>query len=390
MERQVLAVLLGAAATVLLALSPVDARVVTVSSSSGLSSALANAAAGDEISLADGKTFSGSFSLRKSGTSSAPIVITGERALSAKFTGTLTIAASNVILTNVVVQGGGLVISGDNIEIARNKFMKSSANGKMINVLKSTGGVKIHHNDFQAFTGTKSGSIYAISLSIEGSQGDAARSVEIYRNYFHDFPSKPDNYSALSIAGIGVGDTPADSVQRVSSYVHHNLFVNMGDAEGMSIKSRGNRFEYNTLVGGKTQIRVRQGGDNTIVANWCENIRDVSIGGGGNVLRWNKFVGSTQAYRLWAGEEPAGSTKGNGIVQAKNTVMIGNTGKLIVGDYFSSRSRQTIKAAGTVVKGHTGSIEKKRTEPFTPVSSAGERALTPVKLTTAQVGPAAP
>ena len=55
------------------------ARIVPVSNTSQLTSALANAQPGDEIRMADG-TYAGHFTISRSGTTSAPIVLTGSRA----------------------------------------------------------------------------------------------------------------------------------------------------------------------------------------------------------------------------------------------------------------------------------------------------------------------
>src|SRR6266545_1431736 len=54
-------------------------RVVNVSTTAQLTAALQNAAPGDEIRMADG-TYAGHFTITRSGTTSAPIVLTGSRA----------------------------------------------------------------------------------------------------------------------------------------------------------------------------------------------------------------------------------------------------------------------------------------------------------------------
>ena len=81
-------------------------RLVSVSSASALASALSNAQAGDLIKLADG-TYGGSFTLGKSGSSSAPIVVCGSS--NAVLSGTSGVTSATVLIVsgahNVTLDG---------------------------------------------------------------------------------------------------------------------------------------------------------------------------------------------------------------------------------------------------------------------------------------------
>ncbi|HEY2510425.1 MAG TPA: polysaccharide lyase 6 family protein [Polyangiaceae bacterium] len=237
-------------------------RVVNVSSTSTLNTAISAAAAGDCITLADGDyAFN---TVGSKGTAANPIVIR------AKNLGKATVSTKNLALSGaayVVVQGllytsseGVSLANCDHCRLTRNTFhINETGPISWIQTSGSKGGHnRIDHNELGPKT--HEGNL----IGLYGSGQTILPYTQIDHNYFHDVGPVVGNGWETIRAGLS-------GLSHSSGYVtiEYNLFQNtQGDPEVISTKSCDDVVRYNTLRECKGQISIRIGSRNSVYGNY--------------------------------------------------------------------------------------------------------------------------
>src|SRR5690242_6673002 len=239
-----------------------SAKVTTVSSLSALQSAVASAAPGDTVQLADG-SYSGTVKLSKSGAAGKPVTVQAEHVGKATVSGTgftWGSGVSYVTLAGFVFKGssGMSVPVGDTHDrISRNVFQLASGVGNWLTVAGDD--TEVDHNTFQHKT--TAGVFF--QLSGPGSSGIAQR-VWVHHNYFFDHEFKGDNGGESIRFGLS-------GRQHASAHgiIEDNLFEHAdGDSEAISVKSSDNIVRYNTLRDTRGTISLRHGWGTTVEGNY--------------------------------------------------------------------------------------------------------------------------
>ncbi|OXM85788.1 lyase [Paenibacillus rigui] len=245
--------------------------VVPVSTSSQLSSALSNAAAGTTIVLANGTyTQSTPFIITgKQGTSAAPITIKAANQGQAIISGGAAIhisSSSYVTIEGLKFTNTGntaILLDGSNhIRVTRNTFALAATGGDLI-WLQVSGSNSHHnqidHNDF----GNKSDTAPLIAYQGDGN-GNVSQYDVIELNYFHDVGPWVANGKETIRLGLS-------SVSLSNGYntIQNNLFENTdGEPEIVSVKSGNNTVRYNTFKTSKGGLTSRHGHSNSFYGNF--------------------------------------------------------------------------------------------------------------------------
>jgi hypothetical protein len=311
------ATLLGAAILVIAAPAAASAdvtplRVITVSSISALQSAADAAAPGDRIELTDGTyTTSGAITLRRSGTSAAPITVTAQHIGGAEIRGSAGFAFAGSDF--VVVQGfrlthsGGTTIPGgsDHVRFTRNTLQLATS---VTNWLTVTGNdAEVDHNIFQ------NKSSMGVFLQVDGpGSNDMAQRTWVHHNYFHNHTFGGANGGESIRLGLSFRQLAS-----AHALIENNLFEHAdGDPETISVKSSDNTVRFNTLLNSRGSIVLRHG-NRTLVEG-------------------NLMLGSTAGIRFYENDHVV-----------INNVIQGGTGQIIAG-------------AGTIADDTNGGTEHAR------------------------------
>jgi poly(beta-D-mannuronate) lyase len=232
-----------------------------VSSMRALSTALAQAAPGDRITVAAGVYATGTVRITRSGTPSEPITIAAASRGAALLTGAAKIefgAVSHVILEGFTFDNGaGLTVppGANAVRITRNTFN----NVRGHNVTISADDSEVDHNAFQNKT---SEGVY-LQVNGPGSSG-MARNVWVHHNHFfnHQFSGENNGESIrFGLSGRQHGDA--------RGIIEYNLFERAdGDSEAIGIKSTNNLVRYNTLLNSRGTISLRHGWGTRVDGNF--------------------------------------------------------------------------------------------------------------------------
>ncbi|HEV2784348.1 MAG TPA: chondroitinase-B domain-containing protein [Actinophytocola sp.] len=338
MRYRTVASLLGAAILTIAAPAAVPAdvtpaRVIVVSSIAQLQSAADQAVAGDRIELVDGTyTTSGSITLRRSGTATAPITVAAQNVGGAEIRGTSGFSFSNADF--VVVEGfrfthsGTITIPGgsEHVRFTRNVVQLSGGT----NWVTVTGNdAEVDHNTFQ------NKSTQGVFLQIAGPGGDdMAQRTWIHHNYFHNHTFDGSNGGESIRLGLSFR-------QLASAFatVEFNLFDHAdGDSEAISVKSSDNVVRFNTLRNTRGSIVLRHGNRNLVEGNlMLGGTAGLRFYDNDHVLINNVIQGGTGQIIAGSGDiadDTTGSTshaRPDRVVVAFNTVVGNRTALLQVG-----------------------------------------------------------
>jgi nitrous oxidase accessory protein NosD len=234
---------------------PKPTRVINVSSSSQLSSALNKAQPGDHVVLTNG-TYSG-FTVSRSGQNGKPIVVRAANKLRAKVSGKITLGGNDVYVVGLDVAKGNVVIKGARDRISSSRLRSP---GSAVHLENSARSAIVDHNeiDSQATPTTTGWNGIRVDVSSPGLDH------RIYRNYLHGAPkwtTGDDN------SGIQLGFAKSRLIKG-NVLVEYNLFMNWhGDAETISVKTSGHTIRFNTGIDIQ-QFVNRMGTNTTWSANW--------------------------------------------------------------------------------------------------------------------------
>ena len=250
------------AALVVVPAPSASAAQVRVTSLPALQSALDKADPGDTIVLADGSYSAGStLSIKRSGTTSAPVTVAAEHTGKATITGSKTFAfasgVSNVVLRGFKFRGGASLsvpAGASHNRLTRNDF-QLTGDGNWVTV--SGDDTVVDRNVFQNRTSQ------GVFLQILGPSGAMAKRVHVHHNYFfnHQFAGANGGESIR----LGLSDRQSYSA---NALIENNLFEKAdGDSEAISVKSSDNVVRYNTIRDSKGYIVLRHGTRSVVEGN---------------------------------------------------------------------------------------------------------------------------
>jgi Chondroitinase B len=242
--------------------APATAATTRVTSLSALQTALDAAKPGDRIELADGSyNATKAISIKKSGTSAAPVTVTAANTGKAEIRGSAGFSfasgVNNVVLTGFTLRHGGSLsvpATGHHLRISRNTLqLTSSGNWLTIN----GNDVEVDHNTFQ------NRSTEGVFLQISGPDDNVAKRTWIHHNYFYNHTFGGDNGGE----SIRLGYSHKQSYS-ANAIVEYNLFEKAnGDSEAISVKSSDNVIRYNTIRDSRGFIVLRHGNRSTVDGN---------------------------------------------------------------------------------------------------------------------------
>jgi len=427
---------------------PTAVRIIHVTNAAQLTAALAGNLAdvttvpagasgplqpGDHLVLADG-TYGGTFTTSRAGdTDAAPIIVKAENLLGARFTGTFNVNHADVWLWGLRFDGQNatgthVVLKGQRARLQRCRFERvdsPDAVGQDTSgaILVSVQGPdnKIYFSEFTDLDGR------CISGKANGST--PMRAPHIYRCHFHDYRQALGNANAREAIQLGQTQIPdGEPVQEtVGGLIEACLFQRWntgGDDENetISIKSSGNTVRGSTFVD-TNLLNIRFGDDNRIESNWFEGVASSEVMGIGvygdrNLLIANHCAGTGPRILVNSGNQSmdvghTGENAGNSYAWnqtqdnpfARDAKVISNECRLRVGNNTDTSDVEPhLPCQRTVVEDHRGTIDTQHDYPGswdTPTAGLAESGTTygatptatapaPIKLTPADVGPAAP
>jgi poly(beta-D-mannuronate) lyase len=278
-----------------------SAATINVNSLSNLTSALASAAPGDRIILADGTyTNPRPTVVTCKGTPRDPIVIAAETVGSVELTGQagfeLRSPASNVVIQGFKFThkaGMNLGAGVNHCRVTRNLF-ELARTAKAAYLTVSGDDNEIDCNAFQ------NKNYEGQMLSIQGPGGSAmAQHTWVHHNYFYHFRSPgANNCSAIQIGLSGRSMASAFSV------VEYNLFVQTaGENEGaICNKSCDNIYRYNTFGQGTTELSLRHGNRCQVYGNFFFRSDGIRFFGKEHMIYNNYFEGCRLAICVGNGD----------------------------------------------------------------------------------------
>lgn len=321
-------------------------RTMHVTTPKGFRLALRNAKAGDHIILDSGLELKGNYELTESGYFGHAIVITtltGDTVLQGK----LSIHASYVRISGLVVDGGSIDIYGHKNRISRSHF-KNGKKSPGIRLLEGASRNRIDHNEFSE--------MQTQGIQLKLAEDDRGQSIEnrIDHNYFHDFTSGKTKVGEA----IEIGDQNKTTDYMTRAGIDHNLFQRINiDDEVMTLKSSGNTVAYNTFESSEGFISNRHGRNNVFRANVFDKItKGLRVHGNRTLVIANLFFNSP--LMAMSGNITQASVKASryGFPASKNSDFICNqvTGADIGVGYGYAGS--TLKARRTRLDNNQGNI----------------------------------
>ncbi len=369
-----------------------SAAQIRVTSLSALQSAMDKANPGDTIVLADGSYSAGSaLSIKRSGTSAAPVTVAAEHTGQATITGSKTFAfasgVSNVVLRGFKFRGSAKLsvpagASGN--RLTRNDFQLTT-DGNWVTV--SGDDTVVDRNVFQNRT------TQGVFLQILGPSGAMAKHVHVHHNYFYNHQFSGSN-GGESIR-LGLSDHQSYTA---NALIENNLFEKAdGDSEAISVKSSDNVVRYNTIRDSKGYIVLRHGNrstvegnvlfdsgirfhgnDHKIVANYVANSGDRAIvfgsgdeaDSGPTSKLHDRPDRVTVAYNTVLGSSSVIDGDG-GDFKPKDCVVADNIVKGTSGTLVTLPSGSTVKYEGNITFGGTAGIPSRSVDPKLVKDAAG-------------------
>ncbi|MCD9899440.1 polysaccharide lyase 6 family protein [Streptomyces sp. MT29] len=240
-----------------------NATIVNVSSSTQLTTAMANAVAGQTIVLANGSYSIGKLNA-KNGTSSAPITIMAAQQGKAIITG-----GQLEVLSSSYVTFSGLkwtnrntlkISSSHHIRLTRNHFRLTESSSLKWIIIQGAGSHRnrIDHNLFEEKH--QLGNF----ITIDGSSTQQSQYDQIDYNHFRNIGPRATN----EMEAIRVGWSAISKSDGFTT-VENNLFENCdGDPEIVSVKSNANTVRYNTFRTSQGSVSLRHGNRSQVHGNF--------------------------------------------------------------------------------------------------------------------------
>lgn len=314
--------------------------------SSELQQALNSATCGCTIQLQP-DTYAATYTYRGTCSPATPLGLEATQPLDANLTGRLNIEGNGLVISGIKVSNGGKIyVNGDNNRITRSSFLGSTPRGAI--EIKGARNNEIDHNDF-------SGSRFIYLGFFVYKTADEVFNTLIHHNYF----TGSGEGTGLYIGGYAAElhrDFMLAHANNLAT-VEYNVFENVRMSKTIHIKSNRNTVRFNYFKHA-APADVRQGQYNIIRGNFVDG------GNLGTHEEFNQFLCnriSGGSIDVFAGE--GGLTK-FGTYQsgtAKDTLVSGNNGRLVLGDIWGLHGKTTPDepALRTEVRGHTGPIQER-------------------------------
>jgi hypothetical protein len=365
-------------------------RVVSVATASALQDAMTNASCGDTIQLAGG-SYGSDLALSKSCPADNPVIVKGAANFASVATGRWTLTGARNIVADIQFSGSssGVNCRGTNNKILGNRFTGTARNAIQLSAAASPAvACEVAYNEIYSPTATCDTFRQAIKMNTGGSgqSATAQKDIWIHHNYIHDWPGGCKQADVIEIGESGNYDWVP--TLKLGMYLEDNLIerhTNTGQAS-FDIKIGGNVVRRNTLSD-VTNMRIqgRQGIGSIWEGNWIES-GALMVNNTDNIVACNYVRG--QNIRVIAGTYEYNAL-GNGYPRARNTLVAGNDGPLLVGHQYNEN--HTYHAQNTTIEDHTGPISfgLHTGTVNNSVESSSYMCPAAVKLSPSQVGPAA-
>jgi poly(beta-D-mannuronate) lyase len=272
-------------------------RMVPVSSSGALASAVANAKPGDCIVAANG-SYAGT-TIKVKATADHPVVVRAASRGRAVFTSRLQLTdASYVTVEGFDYTGPANVIidSSDHCRISRSHFKLDG--GTFVSVKGDSDRNRIDHSDFGPLVNNG---------HLLNPTGLSTR-TRIDHNHFHDVASAGGN--GRETVSLGCCGATYD-YHRTGNVVENNLFESCdGENEMIGIKSSNNTVRHNTIRRSRGYISLRAGRGNRIYGNYI--LGEGKAGTGGirvfedDHVIYNNYVDTEETPFVMSNGDPPG------------------------------------------------------------------------------------
>lgn len=343
---------------------------VPIADCATLRSAVFSASSGDHLVLANQTFECGEIIVSTNG-----LVIRGASLLGPTFRSRLTIRGNNVVVFGLNFEGSsserdvGIEISGNNIQILRNRFNGWSSTAALM-FYGNGRDAEIAYNEFSSpvwrpenYQPHSSGNAGPNTMGIRTRGSDSFYfEGHVHHNHFHDFPAKPkcngpsaDDYYCGQNDAIEIGNDPHESRLQARWLIEKNIIERHLQGSGVvDIKSGYITVRQNTLRdgGNKGRIDLRHSTNSVLAGNVFDGVEGSYILGSnheilGNVYRGNSrvMINTGNGYSTYDDLNPA----------ADNTKVIGNTGRLVVGDGCGAGC--PLPARNTCIEGHITSTQ---------------------------------
>lgn len=355
---------------------PPSSNDILVSDAAQLSLALTSAKPGSRILLANG-SYAGNFAVTVAGTPDQPVVIEAQSLLGATVAGSFLVKAADVSLKGLVITGG-IVLNGDRARASRCRI-ESGSETAVVEISGGTG-VVVELCEMTNFGGR--------GIQI----GGGARAPRLYRNWIHgQFPDDNQGVAAI-ISGLGKNT----SALPIGAHILENLLEGLSARQAIETKSSSNRIERNTVIGGSRpgDVLVRHGLDNVLIGNWVENGR-LLVGDRGSIAAYNRVGGTRHEPCLGV---KAGTLTGDqlrtgmvGYPISEGARLIANQAVIDLGWHYDG---WTLMPLATSIEAHDQAqwpVVMTLCDPlqvtYSDTTDPGLPAVTPQRLTSADVGP---
>jgi len=368
---------------------PAATRTVNVSSTSQLTSALANALPGDHIVLATA-TYSGSYTLSRSGIATAPIVVKAAVKHGATLTGTLTLAGRYTVAYGLKFSGTvmGVRIANHDVSVLRNWFLGPRG------VYGSTfDRPKIGYNRFSGgpVSGLpSSGRDAGDHIIFDIPAGDSTKLPEGGRIFRNEMRSPSGSGASGEYHHIYIGPGGGFGDDRTPSFtdfrIEYNLIADTVRRRGIYSK-RGSAIEFNQITGkGPGVTGIRHGGNGSFSGNRCNSIDSVIINGPDHQVKGN-FVRARRGIVLESERRTSSGIRYNA---AHNALLVRNDANQVIVGNFESGDTLVANVSGVRIYNHVGPVTLMKQVNTVQTSDATQTAPAPVTLLTGQAGPDAP
>lgn len=330
--------------TIILLQCSMDARIISVSTSSALKTACTSAQPGDTIEAANGVyNNTGSITLTAKGTAEMPILIRAKSIGMAQLTGNsyfdfrqceyITVEGFLITSTQATVFK---LQACNNVRITRNTLRlveTSSLKWILIGGVWNDPNAMSHHNriDHNLFENKSMAGNY---ITIDGSGEPTYKSSQYDRidhNHFRNIG--PRIVNEMETIRVGWSEM---SLSSGFTTVEYNLFENCdGDPEIISVKTCDNIVRYNTFVSSQGTLSIRHGNRTSVYGNFFfgggkEGTGGIRFYGDDHKIYNNYFEGLTgtvwdAALTITNGDADAGSTSLSKHFRPRNAVIAHNT-----------------------------------------------------------------